>query len=1012
MGQVFTIPPHVPFLPALAAGLLTRGDALAQTTVLVPTRRAARALTEALLAESPTDALLLPVIRPLGDVDEDGDVALSDSGDAALTLPPAIDPMHRTLALARIIAAHAEKTELMALGEAQAIALAGELAALLDTFAAQDVPLARLREAVHKDFASHWEQTLRFLEVITDAWPQMLETLGLMDPGARRTALIKATCDRWAADPPGPIVAAGSTGSLKATAEMLTTIARLDDGMVVLPGLDRHMDDTSWDACEPAHPQFGLRLLLSRMAVARTDVQDWPGIAGRAETTAAARSVLVSNALRPAETTDQWQDADRDLSGLIDDALTGLSVVSADNPQLESLSIALALREALETPDKTAALVTPDRNLARRVAGDLARWGISVDDSGGQPLAHTRSGSFLMLVADMLAEEMAPVPLLAALRHPLAQGGRAEGRFHAALNLLDRDVLRGPRPAPGPGGLAQAIDEAAVREYGPLSPKTHALLKGVVADMEEMTGAAAALFSTADEVAFADLLTAHVTAAEALAATESDDGAVRLWAGPSGDAAATFIAELMDQASFLGSVPPAEFPSILGALMTGRMVRPVRRSHARLQILGPLEARLQHVDRLVLGGLNEGVWPQRAETGAWINRPMRAQLGLEAPERMIGLAAHDVAQGLGAREVILTRAERADGQPTVPSRWWLRLENLVGGLTEPDRNGQPRPRQIPKGPWLAMARALDRPVREARQIARPAPRPPVEARPARLSVTRIDRLFRDPYEIYAQYVLGLDVLDPLDADAGAADRGNIIHTILERFSRDFPPAPGALMPKDAYAKLLAIAREEFATVDARPAVQAIWYPRFLDVAEWFLVWEAERRAGIDATHVELKGTHTFALPTRSFTLSGIADRIDVLKDGSLAILDYKTGAAPTAKQTAAKFSVQLPLEAAMARVGAFHRDRDGNPTGPEAGSTSELAYVELRSGRVVSAVEKDTDVMTEAEAALAHTVELLTLFDNEDTPYISRPRPQFLTFDGDYDHLARVKEWQTATDSE
>jgi len=1018
MGQVFTIPPHVPFLRALATGLLARGDALADVTVLVPTRRAARALVEEFLAQSPTDALLLPSIRPLGDVDEE--VGLEGAaptggatGDAPLTLPPAIAPMHRRLALAQIIQVHGEKIGRPIASTAQAIALADELGALLDTFAAQDVDITRLKQAVHGDYADHWTETLRFLEVVTDTWPQMLASLGLTDPSARRAALIEATCRRWRDAPPGPIVAAGSTGSLKATADMLSTIAQMDEGMVVLPGLDTGMEARAWDALEPAHPQFGLRLLLSRMGLAREDVALWPSAKdtdgdGDGEDTNA-RTRLVSEALRPAETTDAWRDAGEHLGAMADTALDGLTMLSADSPQLESLSIALALRDALETPHRTAALVTPDRNLARRVAADLARWGIEVDDSGGQPLAHTRAGSFLLLVAEMLAARCAPVPLLAALKHPLARGGEAQGRLHNDIEFLDRRILRGPRPAPGLDGLARAIDAAATgRSHGALTEKEHARARAIHARLCTLLDAATTTMggttmddSTHPVTAQVD---AHIQVCEALAATDDLPGAQALWSGPSGEAAAQFVADLLEHAPLLGTVPSTDYPAILGALMTGRMVRPKRRSHARLQILGPLEARLQHADLLVLGGLNEGVWPQRAETGAWINRPMRAQLGLEAPERLIGLAAHDVAQGLGTHDVILTRAERADGQPTVPSRWWLRLENLVTGLGK----------TVATGLWLAMARAYDRPVIEAQQIARPAPRPPVDKRPGRLSVTRINDLFRDPYAIYAGHVLKLDDLDPLDADTGARERGDIIHGILERFSRDYPVTQDTPMPDNAYARLVAIGDDVFRAAATRPAVRAIWWPRFLQVAEWFIPWETERRARILKTFVELKGELAVPLPARVFTLSGIADRIDLFTDGTLAILDYKTGTAPTARQTDAKFSVQLPLEAAMAARGAFEKQAQG--TGPVAAQTSELAYVELKGGRtpgnVVSATGKDKDAMTTGEEALEHMRALLTLFEDQETPYISRPRPQFLSYDGPFDHLARVKEWQTVSDSE
>jgi len=1007
MGQVFTIPAHVPFLPALAQGLLARGRELASVTVLLPTRRAERALVEALLAHSTTDALLLPTIRPLGDVDDAFDAlpaaAEAQAGAAALTLPPAIAPMHRRLALAHLIAQHAHKTGLGPHVPAQAIALADELAALLDSFAAQDVDLAGLAGVVDDSFASHWQETLAFLEVITDAWPAMLGRLGLTDPARRRADLIKATCARWRAHPPGPIVAAGSTGSLKATADMLATIADMDAGQVVLPGLDTTMDDAAWDALEPAHPQFGLRHLLARMGCRRQTVRLWPHAGTRSTVP---RTRLVSEALRPADTTDRWRDAGAALAPDLEDALDGLALVAADTPQLESLSIALALRAALETPGKTAALVTPDRNLARRVASDLGRWGIAIDDSGGQPLAHTGTGSFLLLVAQMLAEQFAPVPLLAALKHPLAAGGMAAGRFHHAAGVIDKRVIRGPRPKPGLAGLAAAVAAAEARAHGALSAQEQGTAQAFIARLTQLLAAAEQAMAH-PKLDLTALVTAHISAAEALAATDTIPGADRLWADTSGDAAAAFMTDLLHHAALLGPVAGAEYPAILGALMAHHVVRPVRRAHPRLQILGPLEARLQHVDRLVLGGLNEGVWPQRVETGAWINRPMRAQLGLEAPERLIGLAAHDVAQGLGTRDVILTRSQRADGQPTVPSRWWLRLENLLGGLG----------RHVPQGPWLAMARRYDRPVREAVQIARPAPTPPVAARPARLSVTRIDTLFRDPYAIYAGHVLNLQALDDLDADVGARERGNLIHRILERFTQETQEAAqeamqAGTMPADAHARLMRIAEDAFADVGTRPAVRAIWYPRFCQAADWIIAWETERCARIAQTFAECTGELTLALPTRPFTLSGTADRIDLLTDGTLAILDYKTGTAPSIKQTAARFSVQLPLEAAMAERGAF-------ATGPNplpAAATSELAYVELKGGRTPGAqkpaIDPAQDVMRDARAVLDHTHRLLTLFDAADTPYPSRPRPQFLAHAGEYDHLARVKEWQTATDSE
>ncbi len=986
MGQLFTIPAGVPFLPALAEGLLSGAvagvdasgpEGLSGVTVLLPTRRAARGLVEALIEANDGKALLLPQIRPIGDVDDDltlADPEVSGPGGAALNLKPEISPVHRTLALARCIMAHAEKTGLGPRDPAQAVPLANELARLMDAFATEEADLSKLPAIVPDGFSDYWKMTLKFLEVMTDVWPQMLDSLGRADPASRRSAMIDALTVSWTKSPPGPVIAAGSTGSIPATARLLTAIAGMDEGAVVLPGLDMHLDDAAWAALGPEHPQFGMGELLAKMSRTRADVAVWP--AGTTRDEAAARTMLTSEALRPADTTDQWRDAGARLTpDVMTTALSGYRLIDADTPQTEALAIAIALREALETPGRTAALVTPDRTLARRVKTELERWHIEVDDTGGVPLAHTAPGAFMVLVAEMVADRFAPVPMLAALKHPQAATGTSPARFRSMVRALETAVLRGVRPAPGIKGLRAALDEAA---GGAIE---------AVDRLERATGDFAALM-VRETAPFRDLLQAHLSACEALAASDDESGPSRMWAREAGETAAGLAAELMEHAAALEDVPCASYPHLFTALMAGRMVRPVRRSHPRLQILGPLEARLQHWDLLVLGGLNEGVWPVRPETDAWVNRPMRAALGLSSPERQIGLAAHDIAQGLAAPEVILTRAQKKDGQPTVPSRWWLRLENLIDGLGG----------KVEDGPWHAWAATRDRAKVNAVPAARPAPCPPLDARPRKLSVTRIERLVRDPYAIYAQYVLKLRVLDDLDAEPGAADRGNLIHDTLEEFSKAYPGP----MPEEALAKLIALGEEQFAAHGDRPNVRAIWWPRFLDVAAWFVPFEAERRARIAETHVEIKGAHEMALPGGAFTLEGRADRIDVLADRTLAILDYKTGKAPSEKQTRADFSPQLPLEAAMAKRGAF--------PGIPSLDTSELAYVELRGGaKEPGKLVPVTDAMEQAERSFASAADLLARFDDGATAYPSQPRPQFIRYEGDYDHLARVLEWQTQT---
>src|SRR5690606_20009946 len=135
---------------------------------------------------------------------------------------------------------------------------------------------------------------------------------------------------------------------------------------------------------------------------------------------------------------------------------------------------------------------------------------------------------------------------------------------------------------------------------------------------------------------------------------------------------ANFIRELIESAPAFGELLPESYSYFFDELLSARVVRPRFGLHPRLFIWGPLEARLQHADRMILGGLNEGTWPGEANIDPWVNRPMRAAMGLEPPERRIGLSAHDFAEGASAEEAVLSRALKVEGAPAVASRWWLR----------------------------------------------------------------------------------------------------------------------------------------------------------------------------------------------------------------------------------------------------------------------------------------------------------------------------------------------------
>jgi ATP-dependent helicase/nuclease subunit B len=968
-ANVFSIPPGVPFLSALAAGIRAAlGDdplVLARATVLLPNRRAVRALGEAFLVTGDGKPLLLPRLAAIGDVDEDELVLTGSAAALDAELPPAIDPLARSLLLARLVAARED----IAPSPAAALKLAGALADLLDALQIEEVGFDAFANLVPADYATHWAQTLAFLDILREAWPRILAERGQMDPQARRVRLVRALAAHWAARPPGPIWAAGSTGSVPATAHLLSTVARLPDGAVVLPGLDRDADAATWEAIgiDPAHPQYGLHQLLRRMEVLREEVGEWP------ETKATPRAGLIACALLPAPATGSW----RTTTPFDDGAFAGLSRLEAGDADGEAGAVALLLRETLETPGRTAALVTADRNLARRVAAKLGRWGIDIDDTAGRPLGRTPPAALLRLVAAAANERLAPVALLALLKHPLVSLGQTRSAHLAGVRRLDRKVLRGARPAPGIAGLRAAI---ALKEVDGLDE----LVDALEAALEPVASVSADL---------AALVDAHVRAAERLSTGE--DGSAKLWERAEGEALARFVGDLREAAPLFGAIEPARFADFLETLLAGVPFRPAHGGHPRLAILGTLEARLVSADRVVLGGLVEGVWPGEVQDDPWLSRPMRARVGLSPPERQIGLAAHDFAQALAGTEVILTRARKIDGTPTLPARWLSRLEALLGADMR----------------WQATlghdAVAWDREIAGAGEAGRtlepPHPVPPVEARPRKLYVTSVEKWLRDPYSIYARYCLGLEPLKPIDADVDAIERGNLFHAALEAFATEFPRT----LPHDAEVLLVEIGRELFAPYMARSAVAAFWWPRFVEVAHWFVANERIRRAaGIFPCLVEKKGQ----VDLGGFMLKARADRIDRDARGRLDIIDYKTGRPPSIKQVVSGLSPQLPLTAAIAKAGGF----DGLP----AAQIRELVYFRLGAPRDPGAVlvvvpSKDApDAGVLADRQIGDLRRLVAAYADPAQPYLSRPRPQFVDWPGDYDHLARWREWSNGGDDE
>lgn len=950
------VPAAEPFLDVLADAMVEALDpvhdpfALADALVLLPNRRAARGLIDA-FARRLGGAALLPSIRPLGDLGDE--IEVWGAEPVAVDVPPAIDPTRQLMELAALIRAR-DRADGGTEDPARALALADELRKLLESAAAVErVEWRLLRGLVDQvELARHWESSVAFLDIVTTYWPQRLTAEGLADPGARRSAVLLALAQQWTLAPPTrPIVIAGSTGSIAATRAVMASVARLPRGVVVLPGLDADLDEESWRAVADQHPQFALKHTLAALGVSRSEAP----LLGAETSIGRARRVLMREALAPAERTADWLARLEAAGGavFVKSGAEGIRLIEAATEDEEATAIALLLREALETDGRTAAMVTPDAGLARRVEAKLTRWGIHPSVSHGRPLRDSEAGLLIALLCELARDSAEPVALAALLKHPRVPVGR-DGE---ALASLEREGLRGPR-------RHENLTDLAALETLRNSPSAQAMARELARAFAPIR---AAMLDETSLEAFAD---AVAQTAEALCGAAA-------WRGADGESAAQLLREAIEHGRELGPMSASAAPRVLMQLMQTRETPPAPGGDPRIAIWGPLEARLQRRDLMILSGLNEGVWPQPPPEDPFLSHAMRATLGLPSHDQRIGLAAHDFAQLMGAPDVVLTRALRRDGAPTLASRWLWRLKTLMQGA-----------RQLLDGApsALAWAAALDEPAVEQGARA-PRPSPPAEARLKRISVTQVETLIRDPYAIYARRILGLEPLLSIGAAASPAERGRAVHKAIERFEDG-----------DDHALLSRLLDEELArhgvAADRRAAERARLVASVSALIAWF-----SSRHGLDAAvYREVKGQ----LDVDGVTLSGVADRIEIAP-GHVSILDFKTGVPPTLAQVSSGLAPQLPLEAAMLARGAFENV-------PPAQAT-ELVY--WRFGNAdPTPTALPLEAMEEAEKAFAALRSLLQRYAQPTQPFLSKPRVQFIARYADFDHLARRKEWADAEGDE
>ncbi|TCT44653.1 double-strand break repair protein AddB [Martelella mediterranea] len=1053
-ARFWTLPPGTPFLTALAESLINghlsenfRYDrnnplALADVTILLPTRRSVRVLRAEFAALLGGEAAILPEIRALGETDEDESFLTEALSETSEALPP-IEPVPRLLELAGLIlpwrnrlsdelsAVHDGAALVAPASPADAVWLARDLAELIDAMETEKTDWNRLSELEQENYAIWWQLTAEFLKIAALYWPGRLEELGRSSAVAHRNGLLAAEAQRLKARSGGkPIIIAGSTGSVPAIADLIATVAQLPEGVIVLPGLDQSMADDDWqgltapdadrsmpDPSSRSHPQYEMACLIRRLGLSREDFETLKP----APASMAIREQVLAAAFATAEATDRWESWREQFSpGDLEAGFAKTALIEAANERQEAVAITTALRLALEKPaddgrPARAALITPDRDLARRVTAELRRFSIEADDSAGTPLAATGQGTLLTLMLETVLKPGEPGTLAALLKHPLARFGLSARRMRAAAAAFELIALRGGTKPVEPGALSGFVSDALERQKNDRHPPRWriALPKDAAESALDLAARIDAALSPLTEtlvprgpdqpaitefILLSDWAARTGKALESVAADETGDLSA-LWSGEAGERLANVLAETIGSTSPIEADGP-QWIDIIAALSASEAVKPRSMGNPRVFIFGAVEARLQDADTIVIGGMNEGVWPTQPKNNPFLSRGMKAEIGLEPPEKRTGQLAHDLWMAAGSPNLIFSRALRQGSAPTVASRWLQRLTAFGGDRLSRDLKARGEP-------YLRWAAQLDEAEKQPIP-GRPEPYPPADLQPERYSFSEIGRLRRDPYAIYAQKILKLDPLEPFNADPGMKERGILYHALAEKFvnsGADPETDEGRQAMEDILSALLLEA-------ELPPHLALSWVPRLRSVAEEFLKFEASRRTSVAIDKTLTEAGAGFDIPLAGVRLTGIADRIDILDNGRAEIIDYKTGSSPSVNIARTLIDPQLPLEAAALAAGAFK--------GVPAMETRSLQYVRLRPGKRFgremlekAATKSEPEITADGLAtdALREFTKFVIALKNGQRPFASRIIPvSERDYGGEYDHLARVAEWATAED--
>lgn len=972
-SKAYYISPNIPFLETLSRYLLelSKDDplSLGSYCVLLPTQRSLRTL-KYLLGTTSKKSLFLPNLYTLNDLvprPEDFLAAvcktLSHQDLDALNLPQPLSPLR-----ARLLCAEALKRAPSLfdtpLRPTQIFELSESLLKVLEEILTHPIPIELWKKYIPSTHATHWEKIEHFLKTLSYLWPEILKAENASDPGVfaqRRLEILGKILNQKPLK--SPLIIAGIRGLSPNFIPLLKAVSHSAKSIFLFDSLHPDFLQNIPKKMTPHHPLHEQISLLRDLQVPLDTLRPLPFSERSPATCPRTRLLFVNHAL-------SFESLGETSSHDFEKCCDGVSFFEATSPQEEARLIALKMRHILETPNKTAALVTPDRTLAKFVKAELLRWGIRIDDSGGIPLSDLSCGLYFLMSLRTILSNYTPLSLIALLKHPLTRMGRNPNSLESTLKTLELYALRGLKMSPGLQSLEERLRHARIQA----SPQLKEDLDQALLLLSDLKKTCEPLERTLKKGATpALLLKCHEDILLNLSLTEQ--GIPLLWGENSEKEAFSLFEKICEETYNLPPLQHSFYLPFLEDLFKNTLFQPKGDVHPRLTILGLFESRLLTKDCLILGSLNEGTWPDLPTANPWLNRHLMDALNLPDPMVRIGVAIQDFIHGFLSSEVLLTRSKRDFQGIKRPSRILIYLKAFL----------ESKGLSLPSPSEAELLRHLETPP-PIKSSSPPKPTPPINARPHIFSVSDIETWIKDPYGFYARKILNIRPLHSFEETPTSADFGSLVHKLLEKAMGTSPPSiltMGTAFETTAFFKALSEGEKYF------------WKAHLLDLLERFLIEHAQRHSlktlhEVDVTFELCMGD----IAEHPFILNGRIDRLEVESD-HLHIIDYKTGNLPSFENIENGTTPQLPLLGMMLKYG------ENNPS-----LTHEilLSYWPLKKQKRIKndplVSIKNPDFLI--KITLERFKKLLHLFYAQNSPASYEALAYGLS---SYTHLSRIKEW-------